>query len=281
MAQSKLSTFVIDCQTEDLDGAAAFWSRALHRGLRPAQPGETRYRDLAGGPDEPLLMIQRVEHEGRVHLDIESDDIDAEVARLEALGARTLERVRTWVVMAAPTGQRFCVVRPQRAAMQPPAFAGGAEHALLQRLVGDYVGETQTWLDPAAPPDRSTGQLHVESVGGGRWVRLQEHGQVQGKPHAGEMTLGFHVDARQYELSWVDSFHTGSSIILSTGPSSSDGVIRVTGSYPAGEERWGWRTELEVGDGGTLRMRAINIMPTGEEFPAIETTWTRVATAGG
>jgi len=46
-----------------------------------------------------------------VHLDIESDDVDAEVARLEALGARQVERVRTWCVMEAPTGQRFCVVR--------------------------------------------------------------------------------------------------------------------------------------------------------------------------
>jgi hypothetical protein len=37
--------------------------------------------------------------------------IDAEVRRLEALGAREIERVHTWCVMEAPTGQRFCVVR--------------------------------------------------------------------------------------------------------------------------------------------------------------------------
>ena len=59
-------------------------------------------------------MIQRVEHESRIHLDIETDDVDAEVVRLEQLGARRLERVRTWVVMEAPTGQRFCVVRSRR-----------------------------------------------------------------------------------------------------------------------------------------------------------------------
>jgi hypothetical protein len=49
-----------------------------------------------------------------VHLDIETDDVDAEVARLEKLGARRIEKVHTWMVMEAPTGQRFCVVRPQR-----------------------------------------------------------------------------------------------------------------------------------------------------------------------
>ena len=53
-------------------------------------------------------------HDSRVHIDIEADDIEAEVRRLEALGARQVERIHTWCVMEAPTGQRFCVVRVQR-----------------------------------------------------------------------------------------------------------------------------------------------------------------------
>ncbi len=39
---------------------------------------------------------------------------EADAARLEKLGAKRLEKVRTWLVMEAPTGQRFCLVRPQR-----------------------------------------------------------------------------------------------------------------------------------------------------------------------
>jgi hypothetical protein len=46
-----------------------------------------------------------------VHLDIEADDIEAEVRRLEALGAKRVAQVQTWCVMEAPTGHRFCVVR--------------------------------------------------------------------------------------------------------------------------------------------------------------------------
>lgn len=65
-------------------------------------------------PDEPIVQIQCVEHESRVHIDIETDDIPAEVARLEALGAQVVSRLDRWVVMQAPTGQRFCVVRVQR-----------------------------------------------------------------------------------------------------------------------------------------------------------------------
>ena len=48
------------------------------------------------------------------HLDIESDDSEAEVRRLEKLGARRIGMVRTWCVLEAPTGQCFCVVPPQR-----------------------------------------------------------------------------------------------------------------------------------------------------------------------
>ncbi len=64
-------------------------------------------------------MIQKVAHESRVHLDIETDDMEAEVKRLEALGARRIEFIKRWWVMEAPTGHRFCVVNPQRKAFGP------------------------------------------------------------------------------------------------------------------------------------------------------------------
>lgn len=51
--------------------------------------------------------------EARLHLDIESDDVEAEVARLTRLGASETERIRGWVVMRDPAGLLFCVVRPE------------------------------------------------------------------------------------------------------------------------------------------------------------------------
>jgi hypothetical protein len=65
-------------------------------------------------PDEIDIQVQRVDHESRVHIDIETDDIPAEVTRLEKLGATVDERRERWVVMRAPSGQRFCIVRVQR-----------------------------------------------------------------------------------------------------------------------------------------------------------------------
>ena len=120
MHKSCLAGFIIDCKTDDLDGAAEFWSRALGYPLR-AGGEETVYRTLDTGPDDLHIEVQRVDHPSRVHLDIEADDIEAEVKRLERLGAKRVQQIRTWWVMEAPTGQRFCIVRPQRASFATEA----------------------------------------------------------------------------------------------------------------------------------------------------------------
>ena len=114
MHRSRLCAFLIDCKVEDLDAAAEFWSKALGRAVGPQHPGEPNYRQLAGTEHEPMLGLQKVDHDSRIHLDIESDDLEAEVRRLEALGAKRLQFVKRWWVMEAPTGHRFCVVHPQR-----------------------------------------------------------------------------------------------------------------------------------------------------------------------
>jgi hypothetical protein len=108
MHRSKLAGFIIDCRTDDLDGAARFWGEALGRQIKVLGAGEENYRRLAD--DQLQIEVQRVSHESRVHLDIETDDIEAEVMRLERLGARRVQRVKSWWVLEAPTGQRFCVV---------------------------------------------------------------------------------------------------------------------------------------------------------------------------
>lgn len=111
MHRSRLAGFIIDCQTEDLDAAARFWSAALGMPLRGESDGA--YRQLDHAPGGLHVEVQQVAHPSRVHLDIETDDIEAEVRRLEQLGAKRIAAVKTWIVMEAPTGQRFCVVRPQ------------------------------------------------------------------------------------------------------------------------------------------------------------------------
>lgn len=112
MHKSKLSGFIIDCQTADLDRSADFWGSALGMPVRalPAGEGEI-YKRLVDSQHGLHIEVQAVLHASRIHLDIETNDLEAEVKRLEKLGAKRIQAVHTWWVMEAPTGQRFCVVR--------------------------------------------------------------------------------------------------------------------------------------------------------------------------
>jgi predicted enzyme related to lactoylglutathione lyase len=112
MHKSKLSGFIIDCCTEDLPAAAAFWSGALGMPVRelPGSEGE-KYSRLDDSHHGLHIEVQKVDHPSRVHLDIETNDVESEVRRLEKLGAKRIQAVQSWWVMEAPTGQRFCVVR--------------------------------------------------------------------------------------------------------------------------------------------------------------------------
>jgi len=111
---SALIALVIDCPGDSLDESLDFWSAALQRDIANRdQDGDGKYAELKTADDEPFLLLQKVDHDARVHLDIETDNLDAEVARLEALGAIRVKFVTRWWVMQAPTGHRFCVVRQQ------------------------------------------------------------------------------------------------------------------------------------------------------------------------
>ena len=138
MHRSRINGILIDCNVEDIDAAAHFWAEALgrpidwdHRGTRD------NYRMLDTPPGQIAVQVQRVDHESRIHLDIETDDIPAEVKRLEALGATIDTQMERWVVMRAPSGQRFCVVRVQR---------------------DGFPQDAMSWEDsPSAPPGRDGG----------------------------------------------------------------------------------------------------------------------------
>jgi len=125
--RSRLAGFIIDCEGGSLAEAASFWSQALGLAVvDPDEGGEDTYARLDGSPLGLHIEVQKVSHPSRVHLDIESDDIEAEAKRLIALGAKEIARPHDsrWIVLEAPTGQRFCVVR----ARAPLSGAGVSEY---------------------------------------------------------------------------------------------------------------------------------------------------------
>ncbi|QXC59222.1 hypothetical protein KSP35_12470 [Aquihabitans sp. G128] len=119
MHRSRLAAIGIDCPSEVHEATSAFWAGAL---IGPAGPFDDDGTYVGVGHVAGReVFVQRIDGPARVHLDIETDDVEAEVARLEALGATRLQAVKTWWIMQDPSGQPFCVVRPQT-----PDFPGDA-----------------------------------------------------------------------------------------------------------------------------------------------------------
>ena len=111
MHRSCLGGLIIDCRTDDLDREARFWSNALGLQIRPStNPEDNGYIVLDTPGGEPYIELQSVQHPSRVHLDIKTDDLEAEVERLERLGATRVKKVKHWWVLEAPSGHRFCVI---------------------------------------------------------------------------------------------------------------------------------------------------------------------------
>ena len=107
---SRLSKVVIDIAPADHDREVAFWQAATGLPLTRFE----RYPEYHGvglnGVDFSLLTQHLGSGPSRVHLDIHTDDLDAEVARLEHLGAERVQRIQAWQLMRDPAGLVFCVV---------------------------------------------------------------------------------------------------------------------------------------------------------------------------
>jgi predicted enzyme related to lactoylglutathione lyase len=108
-----LSTIVIDASEDAVDETIAFWAAALGATAEPTPMPQ--YHVLGGASPANRVVVQRTKS-GRtgIHLDIHTDDLDAEVARLERNGASVVrswaDHPGSWVVMRDPAGTEFCVV---------------------------------------------------------------------------------------------------------------------------------------------------------------------------
>ena len=120
MHRSRLAHFVID--VPDLERGVSFWSAALNA-TEETVPEQSRhiYRQLRLPDSEIRILLQKTNDakasKERMHLDLEADDIEAEVSRLEALGAtrwdRQAERGFEFWVLRDPWGNEFCVLQPE------------------------------------------------------------------------------------------------------------------------------------------------------------------------
>lgn len=114
MHKSRIGGIFIDHPAKSIEASRRFWAAAMGRDAD--SDGDGTYFSLGTFGGEIVIELQRLDDDSqpRVHLDVDTDDVEAETARLESLGAKRLRSCddgRYWQ-MVDPGGLVFCVIPP-------------------------------------------------------------------------------------------------------------------------------------------------------------------------
>ena len=107
---SRLDKIVIDFDPAHHDAAVAFWGGAIGGAVKRIEQFPEYHRIQLAHNQIGLLTQRLGDGASRIHLDIHTDDAEAEMRRLEALGAKRIEEINGWWIMRDPAGLPFCVI---------------------------------------------------------------------------------------------------------------------------------------------------------------------------
>ena len=144
--------------------------------------------------------------------------------------------------------------------------------ALLQGLIGRWRGTVSTWFRPEAAPLTCEISGSFNRLLDGNSVLYEYTSKVGEHRSDGIAMIGKDLSDGIIRMTWVDTFHTSSDMMVLT----QDGdELSFIGSYTPGEETWGWRVVFGPVRNDELLIEHFNILPGGQEARAVEIKYQR------
>ena len=90
----------------------------------------------------------------------------------------------------------------------------GQVHEMIARSNGEWTGEITMWMEPGAPPTKSTGNAMNTMILGGRYQQSNYTGNMMGMPFEGISLLGYDNAKKKFYNSWIDNMGTGMMMLV-------------------------------------------------------------------
>lgn len=152
----------------------------------------------------------------------------------------------------------------------------GEPHEWLAQMAGEWTFETSMWMNPSAPPTKSTGESTKTMIMEGRYLQEEMKGEMMGRPFTGRGITGFDNVTQEVVGSWIDNMSTGLAIVRGQiDPETKRVEVRGEMKEPASGETLELRMVTSVADENHHTFEYFLVLPDGNEMKQMEIHYTR------
>ena len=147
---------------------------------------------------------------------------------------------------------------------------------ICEKLLGDWEGQYQLWLDPDAPPDTSKSKARITKTVKDKFLQIEYDWSYEGEKNEGLLVIGYNEIKEKIQMSWIDSWHQQHDFMHSTGLIENENTFSAKGSYLAPKgPNWEWRTRIIAQSDNAFTFEMYNISPLGNEDIAVRVEYSK------
>lgn len=153
----------------------------------------------------------------------------------------------------------------------------GANHKVLDPLVGEWKYTSRMWKDAQSTPEESQGTTTSELIYDGRFLKEKVKGEHMGKAFEGVSIIGYNNVNEEYESVWFDNMMTGMMFSKGTYDEAAK-KLTFNGQFSCpmtGQKNMDFRSELVIQDQDNHTYSMYSTGPDGQEFKGMEIQYTR------